>query len=157
MRSSVESIIGSTPPASIEMATISMLILCGVEKHAIISHERTKKRKSRIIAAMRRSTPPKTAIATAEIMEETYSRFGACPMAQRISSNAAKPQMMAMITPNSQMGAKNTPPMRTGMPTAAVNTLFFTLSLPRTDGRGAGTPQRLRQYLSLRNPARAHR
>ena len=36
MRRSVKSIIGSTPPASIEMATISMLILRGVEKHAII-------------------------------------------------------------------------------------------------------------------------
>ena len=127
MRRSVESIIGSTPPASIEMATISMLILRGVEKHAIISHESTKKRNKRMIAAMRRSSPPKMAIATAERMEDIYSRFGACPMAQRISSNATKPQMTAMITPKSQMGAKNTPKIRTGMPTSAVSTLFFTL------------------------------
>lgn len=60
------------------MATISMLILRGVEKHAIISHERTKKRNKRMIAAIRRSSPPKMAIATAERMEEIYSRFGAC-------------------------------------------------------------------------------
>lgn len=64
------------------------------------------------------------AIATAERMEEIYSRFGACPMAQRISSNATKPQMTAMITPNSQMGAKTRPRLERGCPRAQ-SILFF--------------------------------